>query len=323
MNTNRSRRIFWIAPMVLALVAACGDDTAPGTSSDAGTQLDTERTRDTGAPDVLDVSGSEDTAVSDSEVEEDAPSVDDGGVETDGMAENEMGEASDADASSDAVADATPDTGGDADVGGPDLPTCEGECLEVSYGPTPVELLLHDSSTAAPVLTGLAAESLAPLGEFDLTDVDIYRQGSFNEAIILSVSVSDNGDGTNGTAEFTEEVWGFFADIDVLLEIQPLVGGRTTQTLAQEITAGGCYVLLDTEIFADVEACSGGFPEGVTPPNRFEFEYDSGTGILILELVLTKAFVLAMIPAGTDRDLADVAITGALYIQLTYEAVVG
>jgi hypothetical protein len=231
------------------------------------------------------------------------------------------------DITSDAIADTTPDTTTDtttvadttpvADTS-PDVTTdtaadttpdpCAEDCLAVGPGPTGVTIT-NNATAEAPTLSGLAASSGLIAGDFELQAIAVYTKGAFNAVFIQSATVADDGE-TSGTVTFEGDRWAFFLDLDLVFTAQTVLGPNTGGSRNQ-ITGGGCFAIAGNQLVTDAAACSAGWPEGTTPPDEFEFTYDSTSGRFILKVILTREFITALLPPEY-QSLAGVAITGPI-----------
>lgn len=216
----------------------------------------------------------------------------------------------------DATVDAELDTASDTTDAGPDatISTCADRCPEVGPGPTNV-VITNDGTNEAPALAGLAPGSALMSGLYELNAITVYTKGAFNAVIVTSATVSNGGD-TSGTAHFVDTDWAFFFDLDLSFDIRTIAGNFDGDSRTA-IQGGGCFTIAGNLLMSDTAACALGWPTGVTPPQQLEFGYDSGTGRLLLKVVLSPAFILALIPPE-DRALAELVITGPIRFTASF-----
>jgi len=305
-----------VVSSTLGLVACDGGDGTSGITQDGGDVPDVgadavagvtpEVAVDTG--DTADTTEPMDTAMS---AETSIP-VDTNPEETTEPADTTPADTTPADAIDDTgPIDAGPaDTGpmGDADAG------CSAECLEVEPGLPGVAITLQGMSVNAPVLRGILGQS-APLGRFELVATDVYPKGAVSSFVSLGVT---DGGSTNGAAELEADTWGVYLDLDLAVALSAF-GQSFDQAARQELVGGGCYAIAGAMLESDLSHCAVGWPDDVEVPDEAEFEYDNATGVLEMKLVLSKAFLLSLVPAEY-AGLAGLAITGPLALVLTFEA---
>jgi len=313
--------------LAMAWTAGCGDDggTSGQIDQDASDGLNIDAGDDTASSGVTedgvggdaaltDTASAADTAVADTAPEADTAVAEDTTQPADTTVAEDTSEPADTTQPTDTTVAEDTSTGEE----------CTGECPYASNGGIGIDLTLHDRTVQPPTLSGLASGSDYPIATYELTGVEIYQYNTF--ASFVSVSISDNfdantGRGTNGTANFGDDLWAVFLNLDVTMALSA-IGQNLDQEVDEEVYGGGCYTFSGNTIYSDLGYCAGGWPEGVDPPDEAEYSYDDGTYSLKLKLTFTKEFILAQVPAEY-ATLAGFAITGDLVLILSLEGVDG
>lgn len=191
---------------------------------------------------------------------------------------------------------------------------CEA-CPPVGTGPTGISIV-NDSSSTPPILAGL--DGGAPMSDaYEIRSITVYTKGAFDGFFVTGATVSDNGQ-SSGTANFVDDRWAFFLDLDLTFTAQTILGEQGGSS-RNEIQGGGCFTLADNEIVSDTSACAEGWPEGTEPPDRAEFGYDDASGLFELKIVLEKEFITALIPPEY-QSIASSAIVGPITFIAELEA---
>jgi len=290
---------------VLALATIACDDPGgtSGLTSDVTVASETSQTGDVAGADTA-------TAATDTFVAEQDTAV---AVDT---AREDTGAATEVAQDTWVAPDTMPTDTGAPDTVAPDTQSgCELACPEVGPGPLGV-VITNNTSATPPVLDGVVgADPMA--GLYALERVTVYTKGAFDGILITSATVADAGQ-TSGTARFVDDHWAFYLDLDLTFTAQTVLGPQGGGS-RNEIQGGGCFTIDGNDILSDTSACADGWPTGTTPPTQAEFEFDDATGDFTLKIVLTKDFVLALIPAEYQA-IAEGAIKGPITFVAVLEA---
>lgn len=263
------------------------------------TAPDTEPADVPAPSDVADVpapSDVEDDVPAPSDVEPDVPAPSD--VEDDVSAPSDVADATPDTSDTAQPADTTPDTSPDPCV----------DCLEVGVGPLGVTIV-NEAIAEAPTLEGLVNGSNAMSGAFELKAINVYTKGAFDGFLISGATVANAGE-TSGTVSFEDDRWAFFLDLDLIFNAQTVLGPNSGAS-RNAIQGGGCFTLADHYLRGDTSTCASGWPSGATPPDEVEFSYDANSGRFLLKVVLSREFVLSLIPPDYAL-IANSAIVGPI-----------
>jgi hypothetical protein len=182
-------------------------------------------------------------------------------------------------------------------------------CIVPSPGEPDVPITL--ASGAPPNLTGGTVSS----GTFELSSIQVYADSTFS-TMVQSVDIHSNGN-TYGSLEISGADWGLSANLDMYVGLNILLIGPIVQSTVQSLYAGGCFTISGNELQSDITECTAGWPEGVPPPDSFEFQVDAN-GISLL-IVLTQEYLISMVPPEYQQ-YASLAIVGDLPILMNFES---
>jgi hypothetical protein len=187
-------------------------------------------------------------------------------------------------------------------------------CYALEPGTSPTPITTHDKTEDAPTLTGIGGASLD--GDYTLTAADVYTKGTFSDTFVSGATVSDNG-GSNGTARFADDFWGYYLNFDIHYDLASIAGAQEGDAV-QTLRGGGCFSLSGAALSTEVGHCDEGWPDGATPPSDYEIQYDDTSGLAKVKITLSKAFVLSLLPPDS-QTIGDLAITGPLVFLLSFQ----
>jgi len=279
----------------------CGDDTkSPGVTQDATSdslQLDGTSATDVSGADTTATTSSDTAVIEDSAIAQDTAVSEDTTVAQDTAVSEDTTVAQDTAVSEDTA-----------------TATC-GECLDLGAGPPDITLTTKSNTVDAPTLTGLASGSAAMLGDLVLSSVDVYPKGAFNGLLVSQAELTNNGE-SSGTNTFEADRWGYFLDLDLHYNLQTIAGPFEGDA-RQMVGGGGCYTATSTKLTSETGRCDSGWPDDAEPPSEFQYEYSDTTGILKVKIILSKEFILGLIPSD-QQAIAGAAITGPLVFIATF-----
>jgi hypothetical protein len=223
------------------------------------------------------------------------------------------------DTSTDTDTSVAPDTGDTGNVSDTSTPLdtvvpdtaepslCELGCIPVQTATAPRGVTFQQfPSGPAPALSG----GVQPTGDWVLNRIEVRPNETFASGIDVQIA---NAGQTAGRAAFGGDAMAMALDLHLSVTVTVL-GSSGTDTARQEVALGGCHGVSGTRLIGELDTCASGFPPATNPPASLDFQLDTaGNGALAIGLSLTREQLIALLPED-QRDSAELAITGPLYL---------